>query len=784
MAPPRDEHARAQDDLETPASGLDRRRFIGYLLAAPTLAVAAQMGSSVLAPDAAAAAPSAPQPSDLLDLNDILTAAALPTSALISITINKDGTASFAMPRAESGQGIMTSTAMLIAEELDLPLDKVNVTLADARPELLFNQFTAGSNTTISTYTPFRVAAALARQQLLAAGAILLGDNVGNLITKAGTVQSTSGKSVGYGELAEKAASSETKKVSVSVKPRGKFKVIGTDQIRTDALEAVTGRKKYAMDLDVPDALPTMICRPPTINGTVRSVQNTAEILAMPGVTDVATIPTGVAVRAKTFGQCIEAVRAMKVTWGPGSVDGESDKTILAKIKKAELPLLVPKLPGITKTVDADFTFNWKSNAALEPQTAVADVRKDRAEIWSSMQSPILAQEKIAKAIGLPVSKVTAHVVQSGGAFGRRMFANAPVEAAQISQKMGKPVKLMWHRADDARVGRVHPMCTSRIRASYGLGNVLTFEQRHTSVATDYTQGFGEIVTSGAAELPGQNFVQYSNTVFVSTVNVPYNFGVVDQLLNETMEFDDFHTGSVRNLYNPDVVTAVELVVDQLAKKMGKDPYEFRRANLKDKRAIAVLDKVADVGKWGRSMPAGTAQGIAVHTEYKGATACLVEIDTRPETVNRPIREGVTGPRVTKVVFAVDVGLSINPLGLRAQMEGGIMSGIGEILTESLHLKDGNFLEASWDDYHFTREWNVPFELEVIVMPTTTGEPGGAGEFGVAASKAAVAAAYGRATGTMPTSFPINHDDKITFTPKTLVPSVPPAPTDGLDFTY
>ena len=225
------------------AAVMGRRRFLGYVVAAPTLVVAAELGQGLLAPRAAAAVPSGPQPSDVLDLNDILTSATLPTANLITVTVNPDGTASFAMPRCETGQGITTSTAMMIAEELDLPVDKVHVTLADARPELLFNQVTYGSNTTISTWTPFRVAAAIARHQLLAAAAIELGDTVTNLTTKAGSVISASGgNALPYGALAAKAAASVTRQVSVTLKPASKFTVIGKPHSRIDALAAVTGR--------------------------------------------------------------------------------------------------------------------------------------------------------------------------------------------------------------------------------------------------------------------------------------------------------------------------------------------------------------------------------------------------------------------------------------------------------------------------------------------------------------------------------------------------------------
>jgi len=214
------------------------------------------------------------------------------------------------------------------------------------------------------------------------------------------------------------------------------------------------------------------------------------------------------------------------------------------------------------------------------------------------------------------------------------------------------------------------------------------------------------------------------------------------------------------------------------------DPYQFRHQFLKDSRSQAVLDTAAQAGNWGRTMPAGTAQGIAFHTEYKGVCAALVEIDCTPETVNRLVENAVTGPRVTKVVFVVDVGLPINPRGLEAQMMGGIMDGIAQALTSSLHFQNGLPLEGSWDNYFYTRQWNVPPEVEVIVMPPTTGQPGGAGEFGVAASMAAVACAYARATGTVPTSFPINHNGPLGFTPTPVIPPLPESPTDGLSNTF
>jgi isoquinoline 1-oxidoreductase beta subunit len=752
-----------------------RRTFLGWALVGPTVIVAAPL----LEPrHANAAVPSPPEPSDEYDLGDLQDDAAAPTSHLITVTVHSNGTASFALPRAEVGQGITTSTAMIIAEELDLPVDKVRVTLADARPELLYNQLTGGSNTTRSTYQAIRVAAALARAQLVDAAARRWGVAVSQLFTRHGVVYGPGSRQAAYGALTAAAAASTVTRLQVSLKSSTDFTVLGRSHNRVDALEAVTGRKKFTGDLVVPGALPTMVARPPTIKGTPKSVSNLNAVRAMPGITHVAMISTGVAVRGPTFGQCIDAIRALDITWNPGTEDGKSDGSVLAELKAAELPLTVPTLPAPATSVEGEFLFHFRSNSPLETGIAIADYRPTGIEVWSPLKVPIVLQSDLGEKYGMTPNQVKVHVVTGGGSFGRHLFSDAALEAVEASKAFGKPVKLMWSRTDDFRQGRTHPMATSRVRAGYLAGNVLSYEQRHTSVSTDYSHGLGEMISAFADRLPEGNFT-VAQGIFALTANVSYNYGTTNQLLDELDM--GFPTGSMRNIYSPDVCTGQELITDQLAKVHGRNPYAFRREFIKDGRGLAVLDKVAKVGNFGRRMPPGTAQGIAVHNEYKGWCACLVEIDTRPSTSDRKVENAYTGPRVTKVVFAVDVGKTLNPRGLEAQMQGGIMDGIAQALTSSLHLHDGYFLEGSWDNYFYTREWNVPPAVTVIVMPDTSDSPGGAGEFGVAASMAATACAYARATGRMPTEFPINHHKSPAhFEVIPTVPSTPQSPTNGL----
>ncbi|GLZ33793.1 isoquinoline 1-oxidoreductase subunit beta [Lentzea sp. NBRC 105346] len=714
------------------SDGLARRHFLTLLVAAPVLTIAVPGTAS-------AVIPTLPQPAEIRDLGEILILAGTPTAgALAVLEVGADGIVTLELPRAEVGQGITTATAMLVAEELDLPLSRVRVRLADARPELLFNQLTGGSNTIRSVYDPVRHAAAAARARLLAAAAKQEGVDASRLSTRDGSVILPDGRAIAYGLLTS-AAASLTGVFAAQPKPESEHKLVGTAQSRIDARAMVTGQFKYTLDHDVPGAMPTVVRRPPTINGSVRSVDS-AVAEKMPGVLAIGVVPTGVAVVAETFGQAMAARDALKVTWNPGTIDSLSDVDIRAKLHAAALPFVVP--PLLTQHVDAEFDFAFVSHAPMETNSAIADVRADRAEIWAGLKSPIVAQQTIAAAVGLPESAVTVHVVQGGGSFGRRLFFDGALEAAQISKALNRPVKLMWSRTDDMRHGRARPATHHKLRATFGLGNVLTFEHRVAAVETDFRHGLGEVLTATAASLPVGGNLSFAQTVFLTTVNVPYNFGVVTSLLNEVPL--KMHTAAWRSVYSANTRGAEEILVDELAARMGKDPVAFRREFLKTARQRAVLDKVASAGQWGRSLPRGFAQGVGFHDEYQSCTACLVEIDARDPKA----------PRVVKAVIAVDVGRPINPRGLQAQMLGGLTDAISTTLRAGLHIDRGLPLEGSYSQFHYARQKDAPLDVQIHVMPAT-GSPGGAGELGVPAAVGAIANAYARATGIAPRSFPI-----------------------------
>lgn len=713
-------------------SPLGRRRFLTYLIAAPILTVACRTEVDAESESARLGVP------DVVDLGDALILAGSLTAWNLALEITAASRVVLRLPRAEVGQGITTTAAMIIAEELDARLGDVDILLCDAEPEILFNQLTGGSNSVRALYTPMRAVAAAARARLVTVAAQRFGLPARTLTTKDTSVVAPDGRTATYGSLSAEAAAVAVPAISTAPKDPSQFKIIGQPTTRIDAMEIVTGAAKYAMDLAIPGAMPTVVARPPTINGTVAAFDASSAI-AMPGVLAVTQIPSGIAVTAETFDQAFKARDALRVTWNNGPLAALSDIDITRMLTNATLPFAVP--PLFTLHVDAEFDFAFVSHAPMEVLGAVADVRASTAEIWFASKSPIIAQQTIAAAIGLPQNAVTVHVVRGGGSFGRRLFFDAALEAAQVSKAIGRPVKLMWSRNDDTRHGRMRPASHHRIRATHALGAVLTYEHRIAAVQTDFGHGVGEALSAAGFQLLGG---LPNQAVFLLTEKVPYNFGATTQLLAEVPL--DMHTGSWRSVYSGFVAVANEVMVDEIARRLGKDPVAFRQAALASARARAVLSKVASAGGWGRAMPAGTAQGIALHEEFKSCVACLVELDTtNPQT----------GPRVTKAVVAADVGRAINPRGLEAQLMGATVDGISVTLQAGLHIDKGAVREGSFADFHYARMRHTPREFQVYIMPPS-GDPGGAGELAYPAAAAAVANAYARATGQSPRRFPIS----------------------------
>lgn len=709
------------------ARQLSRRKFMVYSLAASTLTLAAPVGCDTSSAEGVEpTAAEAHGPSRVLVTGEDEEMLVLEVTAANKVVLR--------LPRVEVGQGITTAVAMMIAEELDARLVDVDIPLAEARTK--GNQYTGGSSSVRSLYGPARALAATARARLVTAAARRWHLPARSLRTRDTMVVAPDGRTATFGSLTAAAARIHRPDVSSRPKPASEHKVIGRPTGRIDARDIVTGKAKYAGDLEVAGAKPTVVARPPTLGGHLVSVDDRAA-RAMPGVHAVVKVGGGVAVVAESFHHAFKARDALRITWRPGPLGSLSDAAIRSRLRAAVPSVGAP--PRGSAQVEGEFEFAFVSHAPMEVLTAVADVRGDRAEIWFSSQTPMDARESIASAIGLPKSKVRVHVVRGGGSFGRRLNYDAAIEAALISKAARRPVKLMWSRGDDIRHGRMRGASHHRIRASHARGRVVAFSHAMASVSESYErQGLtaqggvavrGGVTTVAAGPLPSDSGL--------------YNFGRVSG--NSGSVELAMPLGAWRSVDSGTMRTAEEIVVDEVAAELGKDPVAFRRGTLRNKAVKAVLDKVAAAGDWGRPLPSGQAQGVAVHEEYGSCVACLVEIDaTDPKN-----------PRVTKVVMAADVGTAVNPRGLEAQLMGTAVDGISTVLRAGLHIDRGAVREGSFADFRYARQQHAPLRFEAHIMPSRR-EPGGAGELGVPAAAGAVANAYARATRTRPRRFPIN----------------------------
>jgi isoquinoline 1-oxidoreductase subunit beta len=712
-----------------------RRRLLGYAAAsAPMLGVA----GLAVAPATAEALPlplTPPDTVDVYDVGDSIVQTSAPTMPLVKLSLGSDGVYTFEMPRLEQGTGIGTALAMMIAEEAGTTLDKVRVLSADAQPELVFNQITGGSST-IRSFEPF--IKALVLKARLAAG---LPPQVGAPSNPA------------------------------------QYRIVGKATRKLDALDIVTGRKKFTMDIDVPGAVPTMCRMPSQIRGRVISVNNRQAVLAMPGVIAVEVIPgggtvvgipPGVAVMAQTFGQAWDACRALDITWGDGPNKGLSDAAIMAQLKAAVLPQLPAPLGTIA--IDAEFEFPAASHAPLEVECAIVDVKPGSCEIWAGLQTPIVALQAIALDLGLLPTQVKCHVIPSGGAFGRRLFWDPVQVAAQISKITGLPCKLMYHRSDDVRHTRSRPPQYHKVRATLlprtllTAGNVLAYQQSIGAVRLDARHGYGEIGTALAGSLPlgvqqTVGNLGYEQFFFKTMVSSPYNFGVSTKLLFPVAI--DLPTVSYRSVHIMPARTVEEIIVDEIAARLDRDPLAFRLEFLRLPRAKAVLQRVAAAAQWGKAMPAGFAQGVSVHMESRAFTACVVELDGRDPN----------NCKVTRATIAIDVGKPINPSGIEQQAQGGLAEAISLVLNAGLTIKDGLIQEGSYNQYRFAKMRDFPKQVQVIVMPDV-GEPiAGMGEVGMSAPAGAIANAYARATGRKPRKFPLNAQPAFVPTPAGQLPA-------------
>ncbi|GAB3921801.1 xanthine dehydrogenase family protein molybdopterin-binding subunit [Larkinella terrae] len=674
-----------------------------------------------------------------------------PAGAILNalLRIDVDNAIHIVLPKVEMGQGIWTTIPMLVAEELDCDWNSIQVESGhsgkgnDFRQDILV-QSTGGSDTTRTEFDRCRRAGATARVMLVSAAARRLGVSVEECRTENGFVIA-GGKRISYGEVASEASKLPVPTVQLR-KPKD-WKFIGKSQKRLDCREKINGQARYGLDIHFPGLLTTLVAHPPVFGGKVKSFDAT-KAKAIQGVRAVVQIPTGLAVLGDHFWAAKRGRDALKIEWDLGGHDQlDSSKQLEEYRKLAKTPGIVSQQKGdlptafgkAVHTFEAEFSFPYLAHAPMEPLNCTVRIVNNHCEVWTGTQSPLLHQAEVAAYLGISPEQVTFHTPYLGGSFGRRGSFNSDwiMEAVQIAKISRRPIKLVWTREDDIQGGYYRPVYLHHVRIGVdSAGFPLVWQHRIV--------GQSLFTNTPLQELIVQKGIDYSTVGGVH--GSPYLISVPDHSV-------ELHTTEVsvpvlpwRSVGNTHTAFVMETLIDELATRTSVDPIAFRRSLLKNHpRHLSALNLAVEKSNWEKPLAAGKFRGIAVHAAMGSYVAQVVELSIE----NRRIQ-------IHRVVCVIDCGLAVNPDGVRAQMESGIVYGLTAALYGEISLRNGQVQQRNFHDYRMLRINEMPI-VEVHLIENSE-SMGGAGEPGVPPIAPAVANAVFAATGKRVRSLPIRLD--------------------------
>ncbi len=660
------------------------------------------------------------------------------------LNIDPSGRVTIWVAKSEMGQGVRTSLPMILADELDADWSTVAIHPAVADPKY-GNMGTGGSTSVRRSWEPLREAGATARTMLVMAAAETWGVAPVACRTEKGRVVNTkTGASLGYGELAGKAAGMGVPG-SVKLKEPAQFTLIGRPIHRLDTPSKVDGSAVFGLDVRVPGMLHAAVLRCPVLGGKVKSF-DADKAKAVKGVRHVVQVDSGVSVVADTTWAAFKGRDALSVVWDKGSNADLSSEGIRKMFEeKARGKAAVARKDGrgldalgeTAKQLEAVYEVPFLSHSPMEPMDCVARVDKGRCEIWAPTQNPQWAQKAMSALLGIADKDVIVHTTLLGGGFGRRHLPDFVKEAAQSSKAVGAPVQVTWTREDDTRFGYFRP-------ASYHVLKGGVDDKGRLSVL-----GHRVVAPSISEQLwPGSVKHGLDESAVAGLVDMPY--AIPHILVEYVMANTPVPIIWWRSVYHSQNPFANECFIDELAAAGGRDPYEFRMEMLaQDPRLRKVIELAAKGAGWGRQLPTGRGLGLACCPGFGSYSAQAAEVSVD--------RKGAV--RVHKVSCAVDCGIVVNPDTVKAQMESGIVYGLSAALKEAITLKDGGVQQANFDTYPMLQIDEMP-EVEVQIVKSL--EPvGGIGEPGLPPIAPAVANAIFAATGKRVRRLPIRASDLV-----------------------
>ena len=667
------------------------------------------------------------------------------------IRIDRMGIVTVVMPQVEMGQGIYTAQAMLLAEELDVSLDDVRFEHAPVNEALyghpiLKRQLTGGSFSIRGFWTPLRTAGASARSMLVQAAANRWKVDPATCTATDGFVLNADGsKRLAYGELVDEAAALPVPAPeTVVLKSPQDFKLLGTPAKRIDTREKLNGSLKYGIDAMPAGTKIAAIAVSPVLGGKPKKVDEKA-ILAVKGVRQVVLTDSAVAVIADHTGAAKKGLDVAAIEWDDGPNASVSTESIIQHLdEESRGPGGVARSEGdvegalanAAQRLEAIYQLPFLSHAALEPMNCTVHVRKDACELWVGSQNLTAAKLGSAAATGLPPESIIINNHIIGGGFGRRLEVDGIIHAVKVAMQVDGPVKVIWSREEDIQHGYYRPYYYDRIEAGLDAqGNPVAWKHRVT----------GSSIYARIAPAFMKNGVDPDGVD--GAAKPPYTFPAIHVEFKQ-VEPQGVLTSWWRGVGPSHNVFVVESFMDELASAAKADPVEYRERLLgENPRALNVLKIATEKAGWGSPLPERHGRGVAVQFAFGTYLAMVAEVEV-----------GTDGAvRVSRMVVAVDCGMTVNPDTIEAQMQGGALYGLTAVLYGAITFKDGRVEQSNFDNYVPLRMDEAPVVETHIVASTEA--PGGIGEAATAAVFASVTNAIFAITGKRIRTLPINTEE-------------------------
>ncbi len=635
------------------------------------------------------------------------------------LKIGEDGRVDCFCPKIEMGQGVYTSLAQMLAEELDVSLHSVDMIVGDT-DFCPYDSGTFGSRSTKYFGPPMRQAAAEARGVLLQMAAEHLHRPLSNLKVIDGVIsdKTNPAKKISYGELTKGKKIERYLSTKPPIKHYTKHTISGKSTDRMDGKEKVTGEAKFAIDIRLPGMLFARILRPPAHGATLKNVDAT-EANKIPGIQIIQDNGL-VAVLHKHRDIADSALKKIKAEYEIPEFNVDNTN-IFEHLKNSASEGNVDSESGdvnegkklATKNIEKSYFNHYVAHAPSENHTAAAVIEGDKATVWASTQAPFRAQGDAARAIGFPTEKVRVITPYVVCGFGGKNSGRQVGEAARLAQLTGKPVQVAWSRKEEFFYDTFRPAAVIDIQSGLNDTNEIVYWEYHNYYA-------GNRSSQPFYDIPHYKITSYGG--WGGGGNSPHPFG----------------TGAWRGPGSNTNVFAMESHIDIMASECGMDPLSFRMKNLKDKRMLRVLTAAAE--KFGESFskaPSGKGYGIAC-TDYLGTyVATMAQVQ---------VNEGTGEIRVERIVCAQDTGEVINPLGVRMQIEGCLIMGLGYCLTEEINFHGGQVKDENFDTYEIPRfSWQP--KIETVLVDNPEMPPQGCGEPAITTMGAVIANAVFDAAG-------------------------------------